>query len=72
MKKAGVEPALIYAFEKTGLMVNSQNEQQMPDTDVAEWDAAIGEYEHETGTKAVRRRLNQDDLAAILAHGPKR
>ena len=71
MKKAGVEPALIYAFEKTGLMLNARNEQMVPDTDVAEWDAAVDEYEQSTGTKASRRRLSEDDVLAILSNGPK-
>jgi hypothetical protein len=39
--------------------------------DVAEWDAAIDAYDSETGTKATRRRLTDDDLVAVLANGPK-
>jgi hypothetical protein len=72
MKKAGIEPALIYAFEKTGFMLNAQNEQVVPDADVAEWDAAIDGYERSTGTKATRRRLSEDDVLAILANGPRK
>jgi hypothetical protein len=71
MRKAGVEPALIYAFERTGLMLNARNEQMVPDADVAEWDATIDEYERSTGTKASRRRLSEDDVLAILSNGPK-
>lgn len=70
MKKAGVEPALIYAFEQTGLMVNERNERQMPDVDLAEWESAIDEYEKKTGHKATRRRMNQSDLLGILENGP--
>jgi hypothetical protein len=71
MKKAGVEPALIYAYEKTGLMVNAMNEGLMSDSDVAKWEVAIDEYERRTGTKASHRRLSQDDVLAILANGPR-
>jgi hypothetical protein len=72
MKKAGVEPALIYAYEKTnGLLLNDRNENKVPDTDIAEWEAAISEYERKTGRKATRRRLNDQDFAAMMQHGPK-
>lgn len=70
MKKAGVEPALIHAYEETGMMVNDENERRIPDVDLAEWDAAINEYERKTGAKATRRRLNRHDLHGILANGP--
>jgi hypothetical protein len=45
MKRAGLDPALVYAFEKTGLLVTEQNQHLIPDKDLAEWDAAIQEYE---------------------------
>ena len=71
MKKAGVEPALIYAYEKTnGLLLSIQNENMVPDTDIAEWEAAIDEYERNSGRKATRRRLNDQDLEGVLRHGP--
>jgi hypothetical protein len=44
MRETGVRPVLIYAFEKTGLMVTEQNKHLMPDADLAEWDAACEEY----------------------------
>ena len=72
MKKAGVDPALIYAFEKTGLVLNNQkNEDKVPDTDISEWDKAIDEYEQKTARKATRRRLNNRDLKGILQNGPR-
>lgn len=71
MKKAAVEPALIYAFEKTnGLLLNEHNENKVPDTDIAEWEAAIDQYESETGNKATRRRLNDQDFDAIFQNSP--
>jgi hypothetical protein len=72
MRKGGVEPALIYAYEKTdGLLLSVQNEALMPDVDIAQWDAAIDEYETKTGKKAARRRLNEHDLESMLANGPR-
>jgi hypothetical protein len=45
MKAAGLDPAFIYAFEKTGLLVTEQNQHLIPEHDLAEWDAAIEDYE---------------------------
>jgi len=45
MKEAGIDPAIIYAFEKTGLMVTEANEHLISDVDLKEWDEAITEYE---------------------------
>jgi hypothetical protein len=45
MKAAGLDPAFIYAFEKTGLLVTQQNQHLIPDEDLAMWDAAIEEFE---------------------------
>ncbi len=41
----GLCPALVYVFEKTGLLVTEQNQYLIPDNDLADWDAAIEEYE---------------------------
>ncbi|MCL5999208.1 MAG: SEC-C domain-containing protein [Chloroflexi bacterium] len=71
MKKAGVDPALIYAFEKTGFVLNDQSENKLPDTEIAEWEAAISEYEKKTGQKATRRRLSDQDFEGIMRNGPK-
>ena len=70
MKKTGIDPALIYAYEKTSLLLNEQNERFVPESDVAEWEAAIDEYESKTGNKATHRRLTDDDFQGILEHGP--
>ena len=46
MKKAGIDPAIIHAYEKTdGLLVTEQNKHLISDMDLAAWDAAIREYE---------------------------
>ena len=45
MKAAGLDPAFVYAFEKTGLLVTGQNQHLIPDADLAQWEAAIEEFE---------------------------
>lgn len=45
MRAAGIDPALIYAFEKTGRLVTAENHRLIPERDLDEWDAAIREYE---------------------------
>jgi UDP-N-acetylglucosamine transferase subunit ALG13 len=45
MQKAGIDPAIIYAYEKTGgLLVTEQNQHLISDRDLATWQAAIEEY----------------------------
>jgi hypothetical protein len=45
MKKAGIDPAIIYAYEKTGRLVAEDNQNLLSDADLDEWQAAIEEYE---------------------------
>ena len=54
MKAAGIDPAIIYAYEKTGRLVTEDNQQLLSDADLDEWDAAIDEYE----AKAPENRPN--------------
>jgi hypothetical protein len=51
MKQAGLDPAFIYAFEKTGLLVTEANRHLISDKDLAEWNAALEEYygKHDAG-----------------------
>jgi hypothetical protein len=49
MKAAGLDPAFIYAFEQTGLLVTEQNQLLISGKDLAEWDAAIVEYRAKHG-----------------------
>ena len=51
MKKAGLDAAIIYAFEKTGLLVTEENQHLLPEKDLAEWEAALEEYEAHQGNK---------------------
>ena len=45
MVRAGFDPAIIYAFRKTGLIVTEMNKGKLLPEDLAEWHAAIDEYE---------------------------
>jgi hypothetical protein len=52
MKQAGLDPAIIYAFEKTGLLVTEANEHLISDVDRAEWAAAVLEYRDKHGDES--------------------
>ena len=67
MQKAGIDPALIHAYEETSLLLTENNDRFVSQSDVAQWDAAIGKYEKKTGTKATHRRLSEDDVERILS-----
>src|SRR5262245_57474609 len=45
MRAAGLDPAFVYAFERTGLLVTEQNQHLIPEKDLDEWDAAVREYD---------------------------
>ena len=44
MKAAGTDPALIYAFEETGLIVSEENRDMISDQDYAAWESAVERY----------------------------
>lgn len=44
MRRAGIDPALIYATEKTGRIVTEENTGMLTAEELAEWYAAIEEY----------------------------
>jgi len=44
MRAAGTRPELIFAYERTGFVVNREGYRQMSRADRAEYDAAIDEY----------------------------
>jgi hypothetical protein len=44
MQASGVPPALIYAYEETGLIVTSENRQLIPEVELREFDAKVREY----------------------------
>ena len=45
MKKAGIDPAIIFAYEKTGRLVTEENQELLSDAELDEWQDAIEEYE---------------------------
>lgn len=45
MSTAGIEPAKIYAYRKTGLLASSENWELLSDQDRAAWNQALDEYE---------------------------
>ena len=44
MGKVGIDPAVMYAFKKTGMIVTSHNQQFLSKEELAEWTDAIDEY----------------------------
>jgi hypothetical protein len=45
MRAAGIRPALIYAYERTGLIVTRENRHLMSAADLDEWEDAIAEHD---------------------------
>jgi hypothetical protein len=59
MAKAGIRPELVYAYVKTrGLIVTAENQDLIPDKDLAEWHAAIDEFR---GAKRLKTKRKTDD-----------
>jgi hypothetical protein len=54
MESADANPAWIYAFRKTGLLVTEMNERLIPRADLMKWHSAISEYR--SGSAARRRQ----------------
>lgn len=44
MATAGIDPALIYAFKKTGRIVTATNKRLLSEDEMEEWEDAIDEY----------------------------
>src|SRR5579872_3897700 len=44
MVEVGIDPAMIYAFKKTGRIVTAHNQQFLSKEELAEWENAIDEY----------------------------
>src|SRR5947209_1816193 len=68
MKKAGIDPALIYAYEKTGgLLVTEQNKHLISDKDLAEWQAAIDDYRAKHGGTSEQPKF---PVGTVALYGP--
>jgi hypothetical protein len=48
MEEAGIHPAHVYAFRKTGRMVSEDNRERLSAAELKEWHAALKEYERKT------------------------
>ncbi len=44
MAEVGADPALIFAFKRTGVYLCSENERKLPKVKMAAWNAAIDLY----------------------------
>jgi len=55
MREAKVDPAYVYAFERTGLLLTEENRHLMPMKDVEEFEAAMAETSRRTAARAIRR-----------------
>jgi hypothetical protein len=64
MKEAGIDPAIIYAYEKTGRLVTEDNQHLLSDADMEEWDAALEEYDAKHGTPP------EYPLGTVALYGP--
>lgn len=67
MKEAGIDPAIIYGYEKTGRLVTEDNQHLLSEADLDEWNAAIEEYEakHRRTEKAPRF-----PVGTVATYGP--
>jgi hypothetical protein len=67
MKAAGMNPALIHAFEKTGLLVTEENRHLIPDKDLDDWHAAIEDY---AAKHPERGRPPRFPMGTVALYGP--
>jgi hypothetical protein len=44
MRQAGVDPALVYAFEETGLLVSDDNQHLIAERDLQAWHDAVARF----------------------------
>ena len=66
MKQAGINPAIIYATEKTGRIVSEENVDLLSDVELEEWQAAIEEYEAQHGL----REAPEFPIGTVARYGP--
>lgn len=72
MRRAGVKEKIIYAFLRTGRFIEPSAREMYDEQTLAEWDAAIKEYEDDHGQDDDRlvHRTEQGDGAADGEEGP--
>ena len=66
MKQAGIDPALIHAFEETGMLVTEENEDLIADEDLDKWQEAITDYQMKHGVHGPPRF----PIGTIALYGP--
>lgn len=44
MKSTGIDPALVFAFEETGMLISDENRHLISDEDLAKWESAVSKY----------------------------
>ena len=66
MKKAGIDPAIIHATEKTGRLVTEDNQHFLSDMEIDEWNAAIEAYRAEHGSQ----ELPEFPIGTVALYGP--
>ena len=49
MHKAGVRPAIIYAYQKTGRLVTRENRKRLTKAELKEWNDAFDEWHRQRG-----------------------
>ena len=64
MKKAGIDPAIIHAYEKTGRLITEDNQNLLSDADLDEWQAAIDEY------NAQLKNPTEYPIGTLAMYGP--
>jgi hypothetical protein len=67
MKAAGLDPAFIYAYEKTGLLVTEQNQHWISDQDLRQWQDAMEEYRARHGGSSEPVKY---PLGTVAFYGP--
>ena len=67
MKEAGIDPAIIYAYEKTGRLVTEDNQHLLSEADLDEWQEAIEEYEMK---RRKRTKPPEYPIGTVALYGP--
>ena len=70
MKRARIDPGVIFAYVETGMLVCEENEHLSSVADLEEWHATIDVFERETGHKVQHRILTSEDMNRVLRCGP--
>lgn len=69
MRRAGIDPAVIYAWHRTGLIVTEWNRAQLAADDWEDWIEAIFEYEGEAICLHLREAHGREPEAAARDAG---